>query len=208
MTRGEERSRRSSRSPEVRRPRRAGAVVRTPGLGLGFALLLVALCAPSLVAQSTESPSPDTSIAPPPSTPGGEEAPAAPSPTPGTTPPAPTLTFHGFLGTRYRIRWTGDESDQDLDQYIRVEGGDARGLGVTGALYLRVHGDLDSAGDSQGYTVFEDLWDTWEGRIRTRFYYGYLDFHHVPGVSLARLGRQLIVETPERFHFDGGRVES
>jgi len=122
-------------------------------------------------------------------------------------PDEPLLRLHGALMTNYRVRWTGEDSDQDLDQYIRLEGGPASG-GVTGALYLRVHGDLDAHGDSEGHTVFEDLWDTWDGRIQSRLYYGYLDFHRIPGTELARVGRMLLVETPETFHVDGLYAES
>jgi len=123
------------------------------------------------------------------------------------SPDEPLLRLHGSLVTNYRVRWTGEDTDQDLDQYIRVEGGPASG-DVTGALYVRVHGDLDSHGDSEGYTVFEDLWDTWDGRIQSRLYYGYLDFHRIPGTELARVGRMLLYETPAPFHVDGVYAES
>lgn len=120
----------------------------------------------------------------------------------------PRLTWSGFSSTRYRVRWTGDETDEDLYQDIRLEGGDAEGLGVTGALYVRVHADLDEHGDSQGYDVFEDLWDTYDGRVRTRLYYGYADLHHLPRIDHARVGRQLLYDTPEVFRLDGAHVET
>lgn len=163
---------------------------RRDSLPLGVALLAAALLAiPSPAAAQS-----------------GDTAEGTPAPAPETSDP-PALNLHGSLTTNYRIRWTGEDSDQDLDQYIRLEGGQSSGA-VTGALYLRVHGDLDAHGDSEGATVFEDLWDTWDGRIQSRLYYGYLDFHRIPGTELARVGRMLLVETPEAFHLDGVYAES
>ncbi len=129
-------------------------------------------------------------------------------PQPTEPPSAPTLTFHGALHTRYRVRWTGEESDQDIDQYVSIEAGDPLRDPVTGAVSLRLNADLDSGGDRAGHHEFEDIFDTFEGHVTTLLYSAHADLHQVPGCEVARIGRQLLYETPEVFHFDGARVES
>jgi len=115
-------------------------------------------------------------------------------------PPAP---IRGQLKSRYILRWTGDDADNDLVETLSVDVGNAERDAVTGHLMGRATYDFDGVDPT-----FASINDSYGGRFDTLLYDAYVDFHRVSGLSQARLGRQSVLETPEVAWFDGAHVTS
>jgi hypothetical protein len=108
----------------------------------------------------------------------------------------------GDLTVRYRARWTSDETDQDLYQYLNLRVGDETKDAWSGALFLRVAEDLDPR-DARGRHVFDSLNDTSGSRVDDQVYSAYATFRPSAGVfETVRLGRQYVYAA-ETFHVDG-----
>ncbi len=131
-------------------------------------------------------------------------APAAASAAPGQA-AAPQRFVRGYLVSRYWLRWTGDDSDQDLYEALSLDVGIEDRDAITGHFYGRVAGDLD--GGTGGSTFFSAN-DSIGGRVDGRVYDAYADLRRVPGLSRIRVGRQMIHETPELAYFDGVAAET
>ncbi|GAB4137115.1 MAG: hypothetical protein Fur0037_02030 [Planctomycetota bacterium] len=111
--------------------------------------------------------------------------------------------FRGRSWTRYWRRWTAEDTDQDVLETLSLDLGDAEEDPVTVHLMGRLAADLD------GYDpTFRGISDSYGRRTDALLYDGYADLHRVPGLSMVRLGRQTIQETPEVAFFDGLRVET
>jgi len=115
---------------------------------------------------------------------------------------------HGFFSTRYRLRATALDSDQDVYQHAALDIGDPRMNKFTGHFFARGTADIDGKHDTDGHYVFDSMADTSESNLDGRVYYAYLDFHRVENMDTIRLGRQLIYESPEALYFDGARLET
>jgi hypothetical protein len=115
--------------------------------------------------------------------------------------------IHGSLATRYQGRWKGNEHDHDLTEVVSLELGDKKKDPVTGFVMAEGLADLDGSG-SGGSGTFHSLADTYDGAVTGRLYHAYADLHLAPSFETLRLGRQMIVDTPEVAYFDGLRAET
>lgn len=109
----------------------------------------------------------------------------------------------GQLLSRYRGRFTGDESDHDLYETVDLALADPGGR-WTGALLARAAYDLD--GRESGQDDFFSLLDTYEHSLEAQLFHAYLDVETGP-LALLRLGRQALYETPLTLLLDGVRAE-
>lgn len=121
-----------------------------------------------------------------------------------TPPAAPAKPFiRGQLSTRYLLRWTGNQNDSDLYSTLSVDVGDPDQHDVTAYLMGRATYDLD--GRDSTFTSLNDAYgDSLDGLL----YDAYVDLHRVSSISILRLGRQSIFETPAFIYFDGAHVQS
>jgi hypothetical protein len=127
-------------------------------------------------------------------------------PTPAREPtpePGPRL-LSGLLLTRYRGRFTGDESDHDLYQTLDLTVTDPAGR-FTGALLARAAWDVDGrdAGEDE---EFFGLLDTYDHAFEPQLYHAYVDWK-VDSLALLRFGRQPLYETPVTVFLDGVRAD-
>lgn len=145
---------------------------------------------------------------------------AAPPVAPTSDAPAPPSTdllsevdrlvgepVHGDLTTKYRARWTKQETDQDLYEYLTLRVGDEQKDRWSGNLFARVVGDLDAAhSQNGGGHVFDSLNDTFDSRVNALLYTAYATIRPENGpVESARVGRQYVLAA-ETFHVDGASV--
>ena len=113
----------------------------------------------------------------------------------------------GSLRMVYRHRSSGDESDNDLYQYLRVHAGDENAPGWSGSLHVRVAEDLDGRTDSNQFYVFDSISDTYDSAVTARVYDAYVSYRPARGpVEMVRVGRQY-VEGGDLFFLDGVRVD-
>lgn len=109
----------------------------------------------------------------------------------------------GQLLTRYRGRFTGDESDHDLYQTADLVYEDPAGR-WSGAVLARASYDVD--GREDGQDDFFSLLDTYEHSLEAQLFHAYADVTNET-FALLRLGRQPLYETPLTLYFDGVRAE-
>ncbi|MBL8728434.1 MAG: hypothetical protein JNM25_08395 [Planctomycetes bacterium] len=119
-----------------------------------------------------------------------------------TTPPPPALV-RGRLTSRYYLRWTGDDTDNDLLTTLSLDAGDAERHAVSAHFMGRLAYDMDGTDGT-----FTGLSDTYGQRLDGLVYDAYVDLHRLGGFSLVRIGRQSIYETPEVAFLDGAHVTS
>lgn len=112
----------------------------------------------------------------------------------------------GHLSSRYWLRWTSDETDQDLYETLALDLGDPERHPVTGHFLGRLSWDMD--GRDPGSGQFSGLADTYRHSVNGHVYDAHADLHRVPGLALLRAGRQMVQETPEVAFFDGLLLES
>jgi len=110
----------------------------------------------------------------------------------------------GHLLTRYRGRFAGDQDDHDLTQVLDLAVEDPGGR-WRASLSARANLDLDGH-DPAGDGLFYDLHDTYDGALQAQLFHAYLDLAS-ERLSLVRLGRQPLYDTPVVVLFDGLRVE-
>jgi len=115
------------------------------------------------------------------------------------------LPLHGTVSARVRARSTSGTDDADLHALANVDWGDAERDRVTFHALGRATVDLDGRDDGG---VFGDITDTYSERTNGRLYELYADVHDVAPLETLRVGRQLVVDTPEVLWFDGLRAES
>lgn len=161
-------------------------------------LALACVCMPAFSLAMTAPGVQD----PPPQAPQGPgQAPAAPAAAP--TAKTPEGWLRGQLKSRYYLRWTGDDSDNDLVETLVLDAGHADRDPITAHMMGRLSWDID------GYDpTFASINDSYGERLDGLLYDLYADVHRVDGFSLLRLGRQSVYETPEFAYFDGGHVTS
>jgi hypothetical protein len=109
----------------------------------------------------------------------------------------------GQLLTRYRGRFTGDESDLDLYEVADLAFADPSGR-WSGAVLARASYDVD--GREDGQDDFFSLQDTYDHSLEAQLFHAYLDVA-TETFALLRLGRQPLYETPLTLFFDGARAE-
>jgi hypothetical protein len=116
--------------------------------------------------------------------------------------------IHGYLYSTYRLRFTEDESDQDLFQYVSLDVGDPRKHKVTSHIFARGAYDIDGDQDIDDYYVFDSINDSYDSSFNGRLYYAYLDVHRVERMDLIRVGRQTMYDSPVILYFDGVLTET
>lgn len=126
------------------------------------------------------------------------QAEAPPLPPPDSPALAWTSWIRGSLHARYRHRWTGDEDDSDLYQFLQLSAGDPVKDPVSAAFSARFAEDLDRENGP-----FASLDDTYE-HSTARVYTAYVDVRH-EALHL-RAGRQVLDGLPEMLPFDGLRL--
>ena len=169
-------------------------------------------------AEAPASATSDATVSPPPEAPIIPAAPSTPTPPAGKSENAgfgeswAERTFgvpvHGYLSTRYRYRSTDGARDQDLYESLNLTIGDPDRQRVTVHFLGRASADLDGRRDIRGFYVFDSLADTYRNPIHGQIYDAYIDVHRIPLLDTARIGRQIIDETPVTAWFDGGRFET
>jgi hypothetical protein len=112
--------------------------------------------------------------------------------------------LHGSLRARYRLRWTSDQSDNDLYEYLALTYGDPEKDRVTASASARFAEDLDGERDEQGAFVFDSPDDTYRRAATARLYTAYLDVNRLWEGARLRAGRQILEEFPEAIPVDGG----
>ncbi|MSR62506.1 MAG: hypothetical protein EXS08_08680 [Planctomycetes bacterium] len=125
---------------------------------------------------------------------------SAPAPTaPAVAAETPNL-LSGQLRSRYRGRFTGDESDHDLYETVdlTVTDPDKR---YSGAVLARGMLDLDGTDGK-----FFDISDTYDSSFVPQLFHAYLDVS-TSAFELLRLGRQPLYETPVTVVLDGVRAD-
>ncbi len=128
--------------------------------------------------------------------------PAAPGPA------AQQLAVHGSLGLRYRLRWSGQDSDQDVAEALELRLGDAAHDALTASLSAEGRMDIDGLAHGPNAGPYFELEDTHGDAFAARLYHAYVDVHRAAGWETLRIGRQTIVDTPETAWFDGLRAET
>ncbi|MFO1053100.1 MAG: hypothetical protein U1F36_12875 [Planctomycetota bacterium] len=164
---------------------RTSSTHRATGSALLHAPVLALLAVPCVLgaARAQDPPAPDTQAKP------ADQRPF----------------IRGSLTSRYWLRSGESRSDQDIFETLSLDVGDPEHDAVTGYFVGRVAADIDGMGGDP--TQFAHINDHF-GNVYGRIYDAYVDFHRLPGLELARVGRQVIHETPEFAYFDGVRVES
>ncbi|MEZ5962396.1 MAG: hypothetical protein R3F56_00995 [Planctomycetota bacterium] len=114
--------------------------------------------------------------------------------------------LRGQIDTRYRGRWASGADDHDLYGTLTLDLGDEDSDRVTGHFMGRLAWDVDGAESTD--SPFYSLADTWNDDVVGYVYDAYADVHRVGGLSMLRIGRQPIYDTPEFAFFDGVRIES
>ncbi len=112
--------------------------------------------------------------------------------------------WHGVLAMRYRARHGDGENDHELAARAFLDIGNGARDPFT--FHLAAYGFADLDGSDPG-DPFAGL-DESLGELNGRIYAAHVDAHRLPGLELARLGRQDLVETPTPVTFDGLRVDS
>lgn len=117
-------------------------------------------------------------------------------------PKAPVRCWSGDVLVRARSRTTGDESDNDLYQYLRVRYRREDAPGWSGSFYMRLSEDLDGLGSSDEFFVFDSIDDTYDTAVLARLYHLYASYYACGGfLEQLRIGRQDIV-AGDVFHVD------
>ncbi len=115
--------------------------------------------------------------------------------------------LHGTLSTRYRGRFSGDDSDNDLFQELSLDYGDPLRDRTSYSLMGRLSADLDGRGDGDGREL-TSLEDTYDGSVQGRLDYAYATLRDRGPFEMVRVGRQWLHDTPEFAWFDGLYLES
>jgi hypothetical protein len=158
---------------------------------------------------------PDKPAAP---APGAEKAPSwapmQPETAPSSSQPSDDLhaeierlvgtTVHGSLSLRYIARWTAEQTDQDVVQYLTFGLGDENKDKLSANFSVRAAVDLDGNRSSQnGENVYYSLNDTFDKSVNAFLYTAYATYRPSAGpIEFVRFGRQYGYYA-ETFHFDG-----
>lgn len=115
----------------------------------------------------------------------------------------------GSLYTRYRMRKSGSENDEDMYQFLSMDFGDKYKHFATAHFDARMAADFQhNRKVGRASDVFAGLLDTYDSDVQGRLYTAYMDLNKLHGLEYLRLGRQYNYDTPEVLEFDGARVET
>lgn len=126
----------------------------------------------------------------------------APTPIPE---PVDGVPVRGSLRSRYRFRQGAGDDDHELISLLGVDIGDPNRHPVTAHFLARVFLDLDGL---EADEVFAGLDESLDETANLQLFEGFLDFHSIRSLSVARLGRQNLYDAPVEVTFDGLRMET
>ncbi|MEW6744938.1 MAG: hypothetical protein AB1486_19465 [Planctomycetota bacterium] len=144
----------------------------------------------------------------PPAAPGSESGAATEmSPTPPETflPRLELTDLEGYVRTRYRLRATYDETDQDVSQDISLMWGDPKRHRLTFSVLGEWSWDADGRDDPSSLYSIEDTFDS---RVNGRLLRAWADLNRLGPLERLRFGRQELPSLPEVPLFDGVCVET
>jgi hypothetical protein len=109
--------------------------------------------------------------------------------------------FRGEFDFGVNAAWSGDGSDFDLNQYLRVmaDPPQCERLHIRGAIWL----NEDLGGDLPRYSSLRDINDGWDSDVRIRPLHLYAEYDDAWGDSTLRVGRQRILEGAAFNRIDG-----
>jgi hypothetical protein len=111
--------------------------------------------------------------------------------------------WSGDVTVRMRSRFTDEDHDLDLYQYLRVRHRREDAPGWSASMYVRLSEDLDGSEDGSSFFVFDSVDDTYDSPVLSRLYHLYANWRSETGtVEQVRIGRQ-DVTAGEVFHVDG-----
>lgn len=136
-----------------------------------------------------------------------DPSPPEPAPAPIAAPTADANTFpvHGSVQTRYRLRRTGDDRDQDLSVSTSLDFGDAAKNDVTGRFAGRAFSDLDGVQRNNGFNGLDEAFDD---RVNGYVFEAHADLRRIDGLESLSIGRQPLLDAPLVLDFDGVRAET
>ncbi|MEK7412719.1 MAG: hypothetical protein AAB263_05305 [Planctomycetota bacterium] len=137
----------------------------------------------------------------------GADPAASPAVVPASEPDA-GLPIHGYLSSRYVVRTRSGAGDQDLTETLSLTIGDPARHRVTLHVFGDVSMDLDGNTSNRGANPYDSARDSSGSAFVSHIYSLYLDINRVGSLSIFRVGRQSIYDTPETAFFDGVRVET
>ncbi|MHC5065179.1 MAG: hypothetical protein ACYTG5_14525 [Planctomycetota bacterium] len=112
----------------------------------------------------------------------------------------------GNLSLRYRYRKDeGAGNDHDLLGMLSLSLGDEEKHPITGHFLGYADWDMDGGNSNNS---LDGISETYDNEVHGEVYEAYADLHRLEPVSLLRLGRQAIYETPVVLYLDGARIES
>lgn len=117
------------------------------------------------------------------------------------------LELHGYAQLKYRVRWSENETDQDIYEYISMYAGDETTDKVSASIYGRMSGDIDGRRETDAYSEFREITDTYDDNINGRLYHAYLTIRELGTLSRVRFGRQEVY-SGETLYFDGVKIDS
>lgn len=118
------------------------------------------------------------------------------------------LSVSGYVWVPYQLRTGAGASDHDLYAIGALHAGDRAHHHLTAHAFARLSYDLDDDQRSATADPFRSVDDAGARPVDGRLYEAYVDGHRLPGLSVLRVGRQTLNQTPRRLHLDGGRAES
>lgn len=136
-----------------------------------------------------------------------DPSPPEPASTRIATPEGDASAFpvHGSVQTRYRLRRTGDDRDQDLSIATNLDFGDAAKHDVTGRFAGRAFADLDGVQRDNGFNGLDETFDDrWNGYV----FEAHADLRRQGAFDTISLGRQPLLDAPLVLDFDGVRAET
>ena len=128
-----------------------------------------------------------------------------PTPPPEVAPEWLNL-IHGTYRMQYRSRWTADDGDSDLFNFVSVTVGNPDKDLFSAAASGRFQSDLDGDGSHDGFSPFESLSDSYQRATTAQLHYAYVDLNDPAAGVQVRAGRLILDEMPEALPIDGGRI--
>ncbi len=119
----------------------------------------------------------------------------------------------GTLSARYIFRSSPGERDQDLYENLHLRLGNPERDQISAVFLGRLSEDIDGQRHRDGFSVFDNVTDSYDNNVNGRFYLGYLELRRMQwldtaGIDRVRAGRQTYDETADFLIFDGGRIDS
>ncbi|MBI1849557.1 MAG: hypothetical protein HYR85_04380 [Planctomycetes bacterium] len=114
-------------------------------------------------------------------------------------------SIHGYLWTRYRLRTSNRESDQDFFENLLLDVGDPKKSRLTASVLAELSEDVDGR---RSPSALFSVKDTFSNNVNGRLLHAYVDLNHLGPIERIRGGRQESSVLPEVPLFDGATVES